>query len=215
MITFITVKGTSKRCPNKNNILLPYVLEQVSPYLNIVVITDSLELKTIAEKYNVKVFIEEKNIQISEFNSIYNFLLKSGTISNIDEFVYLPVTQPFRSNELINDVLTCDITDYDFATTYSIVPDRSIFILNEDNTYKCNSYERKGSLCKGIKMIDGCIYKIKTNFLSKIVESDNINHSFWNESKIKFIENKDGLFLDIDTTRDLGIFKSLTKKTKN
>lgn len=214
MITFITVKGTSNRCPNKNLTLLPYVLEQVNSYLNVVVITDSLELKTIAEKYNVKVFIEEEYIQISEFNSIYNFLLKTNTLSSINEFVYLPVTQPFRSDELIKNILFCDITNYDFATTYSIVPDRGIFLLNDDNTYKYDSYERKGSLCKDLKMIDGCVYKIKTDFLVKIIKSDNVNHSFWNESNIKFIENKDGLFLDVDTTKDLEIFKNLTEKAK-
>ena len=53
MTIFITVKDKSRRCPNKNKILLPYVLEQLSSFSNIeiIVITDSLELKEIAENF--------------------------------------------------------------------------------------------------------------------------------------------------------------------
>ena len=55
MIIFITVKGESKRCPNKNLILLPYVLNNFSNYLKeIIVITDSIKLKKIAEDFGVK-----------------------------------------------------------------------------------------------------------------------------------------------------------------
>ena len=212
MIVFITVKGESKRCPRKNHKLLPYVLKQIGNFLNVVVITDSLELKRIAEKFNVEVFIEEKEVQQSEFHSIYNYMKKTHRINEIDEFLYLPVTQPLRSNELIMNVAFSDIHDYDFATSYTIIPNRKIFLLNDDNTFMYESYERKGSLCKDVKMIDGCCYKIKTSFLDKIVSSENVNHTFWNESKIKFVENKDNMFLDIDTQNDLNKFNIFTKK---
>lgn len=211
MITFITVKGTSKRCPRKNHKLLPYVLKQISNFLDVIVITDDKDLKRIAEKFNVEVFMEEKDIQHSEFHSIYNYLIKTQRINEIDEFLYLPVTQPLRSNELIINIGFADITDYDFATSYSIVPNRKIFLLNDDNTFMYDSYERKGALCNDVKMIDGCAYKIKTSFLEKILKSDNVNHMFWNESKIKFIENKDDTFLDIDTPKDLKKFGKLLK----
>ena len=212
MIVFITVKGESKRCPRKNHKLLPYVLKQIGNFLNVVVITDSLELKRIAEKFNVEVFIEEKEVQQSEFHSIYNYLEKTQRLNEIDEFLYLPVTQPLRSNELIMDVAFTDISNYDFATSYSLVPNRKIFLLNDDNSFMYDSYERKGSLCNDMKMIDGCAYKIKTSFLDKIVKSENVNHSFWNKSKIKFIENKDNMFLDVDTQNDLKKFNFLTQK---
>ena len=126
------------------------------------------------------------------------------------EFIYLPVTQPFSSEELLNNISSLDLLDYDFSTTYSIIPDRKIFLLNNDNSFKYNSYERKGSLCDKLKMIDGAIYRIKTEFLEKIISSDNINHCFWNESKILFLENNN-LFLDIDTPRDLFLFQEIIK----
>lgn len=207
MTTFITVKGESKRCPNKNKILLPYVLEQVVDYMNVIVITDSIELKQIAETYNVKVFLEDKKIQTSEFNSIYNYLVETG--DSMSDFIYLPVTQPFRNNSIIKNIQNLELENYDLITTYSVVPNRSIFLLNEDNTYKIDSYERKGCLCPEVKMIDGCIYKIKTEFLYKVINSDSPNHTFWNKSKIKFIENKLDVFLDVDTLEDLRRFEIL------
>lgn len=212
MITFVTVKGESIRCPRKNHKLLPYVLGQISGYLDVVVITDNAELKRIAEKYNVSVFMETKEVQISEFNSIYNYLQVTKQLDKIEEFMYLPVTQPFRSNELIMSIAYSDIYYYDFATTYTKVSDRKIFLLNDDNTFKYDSYERKGSLCNDVKMIDGYGYKIKTDFLKRVIASDNINHTFWNESKIKFIENNSKIFLDVDTPEDLKLFNILKEK---
>ena len=62
-----------------------------------------------------------------------------------------------------------DLQNYDFATTYSIIANRGIFILNEDFSFKTDSYERKGSLCEEVKMVDGCVYKIKTSFLNEMM----------------------------------------------
>lgn len=205
--TFITAKGTSVRCPNKNIKLLPYVLEQCRSYLNITVITDNLSIKKICDKYNVNCFLEPIEAQKGEFNSIYNYLVQTNQLDTIKEFILLPLTQPIRNNETIMNVAYSDLTDYDFATTYSIVPNRKIFLLNDDFTYQYDSYERKGSLCKDSKMIDGYIYKIKTDCLIRIINSENVNHEFWNNSKIKFVENTTGIFLDIDEPRDLKMFE--------
>lgn len=57
----------------------------------------------------------------------------------------------------------------------------------------------------------GAHIKLKLLFLGKIIKSDNVNHMFWNESKIKFIENKDDIFLDVDTPKDLKKMKKLSK----
>lgn len=212
MITFITVKGESKRCPNKNKILLPFVLEQVYDKLDVVVITDDEELKNIAKQYNVNVFVETKDTQTSELNSIYNYLKVTNQLLIVKEFLHLPVTQPLTSNELINSVISVDITNYDFATTYTYVANRGIFLLNDDDTFKYDSYERKGSLCERVKMVDGCIYKIKTEFLTRVIKSGNTNNYFWNKSKIKFIENYDDFIIDVDTPNDLRKFNKIIKK---
>ena len=103
----------------------------------------------------------------SKYISSTSFI--SQMVNIIKEFIHLPLTQPIRNNETIMNVAYSDLTDYDFATTYSIVPNRKIFLLNDDFTFQYDSYERKGSLCKDSKMIDGYIYKIKTDFLIKII----------------------------------------------
>ena len=110
--TFITVKGKSERCPGKNIKLLPYVLEQCSSYLDITVITDDLSIKRICDKYNVNCFIEDKSVQTSEFNSIYNYLVQTNQLDTIKEFVHLPVTQPIRNNETIMNVAYSDLTEH-------------------------------------------------------------------------------------------------------
>ena len=176
-------------------------------FYNITVITDDLSIKRVCDKYNVDCFIEDKSVQTSEFNSIYNYFVKTNQLNSIKEFIHLPVTQPIRNNETIMKVAYSDLTDYDFATTYSIVPNRKIFLLNDDFTYQYDSYERKGSLCKNTKMIDGYVYKIKTEFLVRIINSESPNHMFWNESKIKFVKNATGIFLDVDEPRDLKMFE--------
>lgn len=179
--------------------------------MDITVITDHDGMAKICKDYNVDCFMEDKSVQTGEFNSIYNYLLSTNQLYTIKEFIHLPVTQPIRSNDTILKVMYSDLTDYDFATTYTMVPNRKIFLLNEDNTYQYDSYERKGSLCPDVKMIDGAIYKIKTEFLSKIIYSESPNHMFWNESKIKFIKNDAELFLDVDEPRDLKLFEIYTK----
>ena len=209
MITFITVKGNSVRCPNKNKVLLPYTLDQIHSLLDdIVVITDDLELKNISESFNVRVHLEEKNKQVCELKSIYDYI--QNIDPSITEFILLQVTQPIRNENLILNLLNEELGDFDFITSYTKVSNRSIFLLNEDNSFKFDSYERKGSLCEEVKMIDGCIYKIKTSFLNQVINSGEINHTFWNKSKIKFIENESDIFLDVDTPKDLKLFKKLT-----
>ena len=211
MTIFITVKDKSRRCPNKNKILLPYVLEQLSSFSNIeiIVITDSLELKEIAENFKLRVYLENESKQVSEFESIYNCITNLSL--KISEFVLLPVTQPFRTEQLIQDTINCNLEGYDFITSYSKVPNRKIFLLDDDFSFKYDSYERKGSLCSEERMIDGYIYKIKTSFLKNVVNSNNSNNYFWNHSRIKFIENNSRFFLDIDEPEDLDLFIKLQK----
>lgn len=212
MTIFITVKGTSIRCPNKNKILLPYTLNKIKDLdLNIIVITDSIEIEMICNDYNVKCYIEDKSKQLDEFNSIYSYLVDTNQIDNINEFILLPVTQPLCNIETINNVINTDLDEYDLITTYTYISNRSIFLLNDDNSYMYDSYERKGSLCKQTKMIDGCIYKLSTEFLIKVIKSNESNHIFWNESKIKFIENTSDFFLDIDEEKDLYMFEKYIK----
>ena len=207
--TFICAKGTSVRCPNKNLKLIQYTLDKVKSFLDITVITDSPRIVEICKQNNVDYYIEDSNKQFGELMSIHNYLIETNQYDNIKEFIQLPLPQPFTNIETIMNVAYSDLTDYDIATTYTIVPNRSIFLLNDDNTYKVDSYERKGCLCPDTKMIDGCIYKIKSSFLKETINAESFNNHFWNKSKICFVENTSDIFLDIDTPKELKQFELL------
>lgn len=204
MKTFICAKGTSIRCPNKNIVLLPYVLEQVTNYLDIVVITDSQEIVNICKQHKVSYYIEDKECQKSEFHSVWNFIKNKSE----DEFIILPLTQPFRNKSVIEKVIEHPLKDV--VTTYTIISNRALFLLNDDCSFKHDSYNRKGSMCKKEKMIDGSIYKMTKNFLQQIIESKDANHEFWNNSSIDFVENDTDIFLDVDTIKDLNVFHLIT-----
>lgn len=214
MIAYITVKGNSVRCPRKNHALLPYVLAYATTLYDVVVITDDNELADIALQHGATVHWDKSVHKISEFHAIYDFLSEVGKLDTDDDFVILPVTQPFRNKKTMFEVRDCDMTDYDVVTTYTKVSNRGIFMLNEDDTFKVNSYNRKGCMCPTEKMADGAMYRMRNSFLKRIVEAKDTNHEFWH-SRIKFVENTHPIFLDVDEPRDLQLFNTLTNYGKN
>lgn len=211
MIAYITVKGTSVRCPRKNHTLLPYVLAYARELFDVVVITDDDELEGIAKEYGVAVYKDKNTHKISEFHAIYGYLAEHGKLDLDEEFVILPVTQPLRTEQTMKAVRDWDMTEYDVVTTYSIVSNRRIFLLNEDNTFKVDSYNRKGCMCKEEKMADGSMYRMHNSFLRYIVESEDTNHEFWH-SRMLWVENTHPMFLDVDTPRDLELFNIIRER---
>ena len=208
MTAYITVKGNSVRCPRKNHTLLPYVLDYATDLYDVVVITDDNELADIALQHGAIVHFDKSVHKISEFHAIYDFLSEVGKLDTDEDFVLLPVTQPFRTTETMLEVMDCDITDYDIVTTYTKVSNRGIFLLNEDNTFKYDSFNRKGCMCPTEKMADGAMYRMRNSFLKRIVEAKDTNHEFWH-SRIKFVENTHPIFLDVDEPRDLELFNKI------
>lgn len=211
MTAYITVKGVSVRCPRKNHTLLPYVLAYARELFDVVVITDDDELEGIAKEYGVEVYKDKNTHKISEFHAIYGYLAEQGKLDKDEEFVILPVTQPLRTEQTMKAVRDLDMTGYDVVTTYSVVSNRSIFLLNEDNTFKVDSYNRKGCMCKEEKMADGSMYKMRNTFLRDIVESEDTNHEFWH-SRMLWVENTHPMFLDVDTPRDLELFNIIRER---
>ena len=211
MTAYITVKGESVRCPRKNHTLLPYVLAYARELFDVVVITDDDELESIAKEYGVEVYHDRNTHKISEFHAIYGYLAEHGKLDLDDEFVILPVTQPLRTEKTMKAVRDLDLTGYDVATTYTVVSNRGIFLLNDDNTFKVDSYNRKGCMCKEEKMADGSMYRLRNSFLRDIVESEDTNHEFWH-SRMMFVENTHPMFLDVDTPRDLELFNIIRER---
>lgn len=211
MTAYITVKGNSVRCPRKNHALLPYVLDYATALYDVVVITDDNELADIALQHGAIVHWDKSVHKISEFHAIYDFLSEIGKLDTDEEFVILPVTQPLRTEQTMKAVRDLDMTGYDVVTTYTVVSNRRIFLLNDDDTFKTESYNRKGCMCTEEKMADGSMYRMRNTFLRDIVESEDTNHEFWH-SKILWVENTHPMFLDVDTPKDLIIFNTIRER---
>ena len=209
-LILIPAKKISKRCPGKNQELLEWTIDWLDSLRHrSILITDSLDMINIAKSKGMSTWFSENNS--GEFSCFYEYL--EYIQYSEDDFIYLPLTQPLREVDLIERILSRDITDYDFITSYCNLPDRRIFEVNDLGEFVYPSLSgRKGVFCMNQKIIDGSIYRIKTNFLKNIIKEDDQNVAFWNGKK-GLIENNMP-FLDIDTVEDLHKFKNLLKLIK-
>jgi pseudaminic acid cytidylyltransferase len=208
----IPIKGDSKRCPGKNRRLLPYTLRYLreqEELSNVVVISESKELLNYAETLGVRCFKEEWIEGQDELRSCYNFIEQT----DFEAFYLLPVTQPFRSKTLIIDFYKYYHENkkmFDFITSYTEMVNREKFHIQIDGSlpyFKEKNINRKGVLCNNYTMIDGALYLIRTEFIRKVVLSENPNISFWN-GQFGCVKNT-APFLDIDTKEDMSKFDFL------
>lgn len=213
----IPIKGYSERCNRKNHALLPYTaryIHNLELSQSTTVITDSIELMKLAENLGLNVFLEIREPNQDELKSCWNF----ANANDIELFLLCPATQPFRSENLMKEMLQLidkGIGGLDFITTISKVQNRSIFFLNKKNgeySFKFVTRNRKGSNCNTELMIDGTLYLIKTEFLKKVIHSPDPNEYFWN-GNFSCVENE-APFMDIDTRNDMQQFEFLRQYFK-
>lgn len=204
-LILIPAKEISVRCPKKNHELLEWTINWLGPQKsNTVLITDSQELIDKANLLDVSTW---KTINYNGEFSCFKEYLENNLFTG-EDFIYLPLTQPLREIGLLDRILNADILDYDFITSYTYLPDRSIFEINEDNEFNIQSTSgRKGCMCSNRKILDGAIYRIKIDHLTNTVRSQNQNKTFWDGKKGLVSNNMP--FLDIDTVEDLVKFKNL------
>lgn len=205
---FICVKGHSSRCPNKNANLIRFTIDWIrdTGHANdTVVISDSNFICCIAEYHHIKYYHEPNNFD-NELMSIHRYLKQSG--EHIDDVIVVPVTQPVRNKELLDELINEPYGDADFITTKRTVSDRHIFYVDDNNNFIYNSEqgERKGSLCKQQWMLDGSLYKLKVSVLGELAQSINPNKCLWTDHKFKTIVNSSYLYFDIDEPHEYAEF---------
>lgn len=208
----IPVKGGSRRCPGKNRELLPftadYLLRQ-NLIKDAVVISDDQELGDFASTLGFKINVEIRKEEQDELNSCFNFIKNS----DYEEFILLPVTQPFRETDLIRKCysLYTEVKDeLDFVTSFVEISDRERFYLEFAGSvpaFRNKDMKKKGALCETIPMIDGAIYLIKSTFICEVAMSADPNSSFW-KGRFRCIKNNVP-FIDIDTSDDMAKFQFL------
>jgi pseudaminic acid cytidylyltransferase len=208
----IPIKEHSERCPQKNKHLLPFTakyLEQQGRLSSAWVISESTALLELAQSLNFKTFLEKPLPGQTERTACWSFL----QLHYSPEFLLCPVTQPFRSKDLITDMedIYYHQHDIDFITAINIVPDRSQFYVQQkEDRYVFNMFSecRMGATCKNVTMVDGSLYLIRTSFLNGIVHSEDPTSAFWN-ARFNCVINK-APFMDIDTEDDLYKFNYLS-----
>ena len=206
----IPFKETSSRCPNKNFTLFPYAIQwlerQNISKSGIYVVSKSNRVENIAQQYKVN-FVYE--IECKNPNNI----IAAATVAkqlDVNAYIELPLTQPVKNANLIKDVVDAlQSSDCDFVTTYQTVTDRSLFYLDDNLKFLNESKNRKGCMCKEMKMLDGAIYGIKLSFAEKIIDAEDINAAFW-AGNFKAIKNNVDFFIDIDTKTDMKKFSQLS-----
>lgn len=214
IIILIPVKEHSQRCYKKNYTLLPYTanyLHEEALADRACVITDSVGLVELASSLELKTYLELRDPKQDELTSCYNYAVNN----NIEEFFLCPATQPFKGDNLFQQMIELfgkENNKLDFITTVSEVQDRKLFFVNKTKTgyqFSHKMKNRKGSDCKTKYMIDGVLYLIKTSFLKAVMKAEDINEAFW-KGKFNCIKNE-APFMDIDTMEDLRKFGYLKK----
>lgn len=208
----IPVKEYSERCNKENYALLPYTAKWLHAQDladAACVITDSPGLMEMAGSLSLKSHLEIRKAGQDELTSCWNFARQNS----IELFYLCPVTQPFRSSKLLQqmkDMFTREGEHWDFITTVSSVQDRGLYFIKKIKTeylFRHESKTRKGCDCNTEYMIDGALYLIRTSFLETVMNAENTNEIFW-KGKFTCVENE-APFMDIDTQDDMNKFRFL------
>ena len=223
-IAIIPARSGSKGLPNKNILMLgnkPLMAHTIEVALKskmferVIVSTDSLEYKYIAEKFGAEVFMrseELSNDKASSFVVIEDVLKKIGT--PVDYFVLLQVTSPFRTENHIREsieVFENGISEYDFLISMQKSDKASSLIKPIYNSGTLEEYNIDYSNYSRQKYDEyhpnGAIY------IGKIKEYLEQKHFFGKRSKAYFMNKEDSV--DIDDSLDFEIaITILNKKNK-
>lgn len=220
-IAIIPARSGSKGLPNKNILMLgnkpliAYTIEAAlksGEFERVIVSTDSLEYKYIAEKFGAEVFMrseELSNDKASSFVVIEDVLNKIET--TIDYFVLLQVTSPFRNENHIKEsieVFENSISEYDFLVSMQKSDKSSSLIKPIYDSGTLEEYNIDYSNYSRQKYDEyhpnGAIY------IGKIKEYLEQKHFFGKRSKAYFMNKEDSV--DIDDSLDFEIAITLLNK---
>ncbi|EFG28011.1 cytidylyltransferase domain-containing protein [Fusobacterium periodonticum] len=219
-IAIIPARAGSKGLPNKNVLMLEdkplmaYTIEaalESKEFDRVIVSTDSLEYKYIAEKFGAEVLMRDAELAsdtASSFVVIEDILKK---ITNIDYFVLLQVTSPFRNYNHIResiDLFEKNYSKYDFLVSVqkSDKPSFLIKTIGEDGSLKEYNMNLSDYTRQKYKEYhpNGAIFigKVKEYLLQK--------HFLGDKSLAYFMNKEDSI--DIDDILDFEFASNILKK---
>ena len=224
-IAIIPARSGSKGLPNKNILMLgnkpliAYTIEAAlksEEFERIIVSTDSLEYKYIAEKFGAEVFMrseELSNDKASSFVVIEDVLNKIET--PVDYFVLLQVTSPFRNENHIKESLELfekNYNNFNFLVSIQKSEISSLLIKPVDNDLSLKEYNIDYSNYARQKYEE--YHPNGAIFIGKVEEYLKQKH-FFGEKSLAYIMNREDS-LDIDEPLDFEVAISiLTKRNKD
>ena len=222
-IAIIPARSGSKGLPNKNILMLgnkpliAYTIEAAlksKEFERIIVSTDSLEYKYIAEKFGAEVFMRSEDLandKASSFVVIEDVLKRIN--DEINYFVLLQVTSPFRNENHIKESINLfenNFNKYNYLVSMQ-KSDKSSSLINPiyDNTLKEYSIDYSNYSRQKYDEYHPNV----AIFIGKIKEYLKQKHFFGEKSIAYFMNREDSI--DIDDSLDFEIaITILNKKNK-
>lgn len=207
-IAIIPARSGSKGLVNKNILMLldkpilAYTIEaaiQSEKFIKVIVSTDSLEYKEIAEKYGAEVVMrgeELSNDSATSYMVIKNVLEKDLGIE-YDYFMLLQPTSPFRNYQHINESIEKfekNISNYDFLVSMTETSKTSTLIkpIEEDESLKHYDLDFSNYKRQNYKEY----YPNGAIFIGKNKEYLERKHFFGKKSLAYFMNKADSIDID-------------------
>lgn len=207
-IAIIPARSGSKGLVNKNILMLldkpilAYTIEaaiQSEKFIKVIVSTDSLEYKEIAEKYGAEVVMrgeELSNDSATSYMVIKDILGKNLGIE-YDYFVLLQPTSPFRNYQHINESIEKfekNISNYDFLVSMTETSKTSTLIkpIEEDESLKHYDLDFSNYKRQNYKEY----YPNGAIFIGKNKEYLERKHFFGKKSLAYFMNKADSIDID-------------------
>ena len=223
-IAIIPARSGSKGLPNKNILMLgnkpliAYTIEAAlksEEFERVIVSTDSLEYKYIAEKFGAEVFMRSEELSNDKASS---FVVIEDVLKRIDEeinyFVLLQVTSPFRNENHIKgsiDLFEKNYNDYDYLVSMQKSDKSSSLIKPIYNSETLEEYNIDYSNYSRQKYDE--YHPNGAIFIGKVKEYLEQKHFFGKRAKAYFMNKEDSI--DIDDSLDFEIaITILNKKNK-
>lgn len=223
-IAIIPARSGSKGLPNKNILMLldkpliAYTIEAAiksNEFQRVIVSTDSLEYKEISEKYGAEVILRDDYLANDKATSfmVIEDVLKKIKIENLDYFMLLQPTSPFRDEKHITDSIKEFEKEYinlDFLVSMTESSKSADLIkrIGSDKTLK--NYDLDYS---NYRRQDGKeYYPNGAIFIGKVDKYLEKKHFFGEKTLAYFMNKEDSI--DIDNRLDFEIAITIATKKK-
>lgn len=223
-IAIIPARSGSKGLPNKNILMLldkpliAYTIEAATKsneFQRVIVSTDSLEYKEISEKYGAEVILRDDYLSNDKATSfmVVEDVLKKIKIENLDYFMLLQPTSPFRDEKHIIDSIKEFEKEYsslDFLVSMTESCKSADLIKRIGNDKTLKNYDLDYS---NYRRQDGKeYYPNGAIFIGKIERYLEKKHFFGEKTLAYFMNKEDSI--DIDDRLDFEVAITIATKKK-